>query len=430
MILLLPVCLMLLLGSCADNIAEDVAKSGNTPATRDVTFALSQIGDSHFDVTTRSNGTAITDKYVVQLYLFKARNGSDGYYDYILERIEPVRVPLFTIRNLETMSLYKIVFLAVPAVQSEALNVIDFASVNMTSGGEWPIQIPTANATPSTTPTNGSLLENCYVSFFDDAANSVPNYGGGRTQPVLPETIQAERELEIFGYGSELYPGMTYSTPVNVLLKRQYGIVEFRYTDAQPGDKLTCSFSSDYYRLYISQIVQEIKANSDTQADTEPTYKLDNEAVFPSNVFDALGHETGDYYSASCLFRTNQRGLPVFSKTVTLNAGENSIRVYMPFTTVARVGTEVEDIYKANFIRTDLLDGNGSSIYGPYGDIVLKVERGGELVKEFKLEATTFPIYRNGTTVFTTVGETEMRLTFTGNGGIDLDDDSWDGIVE
>lgn len=413
--ILLSVCILSVLCSCSDNELPISPEKEKTEGMRSITFALLDIDNGQLQVTTRAKGTVVLDNYVVMFYLF-GKSADDNFQ---LIQKEQVRTPLYTIENIEEEGVYKYLFVATSLANTSALDAIDFTSGSM-NPDDFTVILPSKIATPA----DKNILENCYIGYFDDIANSVPGYG--KDVSTDPETIVVQKDLDIFGCGAVIQPGMVYSTPVNVLLQRQFGIVEFKFTDAQAGDKLTCSFSSEYYRLYLSQMVW---------AKDKWVYSSDNTAIFPENLFENIGlpsYPKGDYYSALAVYRSGFGILPIFTKSKVLSAGENSVQIYMPYTTAQPVGSIVEDIYKANYIRTELTDINGSIVKGFYGNITLTVERGGTVLNTYTLPDTSFPIYQNGKTVFTTVGKDYFQVKFgqvsdISNDGINLDPDGWHG---
>lgn len=412
--------LLSLLFACSDDKLPEAVTPANKEGKRTITFSISHKEERNFEVTTKAEGTVVTDEYAVKIYLFeKVKNETTRQDEFRLIQSNPVTTPLYTLEGLNEESTYTYIFVATSLANKTALEAIDFSSVIMTPDPS--ITLPMTPASPQAK----SILENCFISFFDDPANNIPSYGAAYSPD--PETIPVNRDLDIYGCGSTILPGMTYYTPVDVVMERQFGVVEFVFQDAQAGDRLTCSFSSEYYRLYLSQFVTD-------KSDPDPTYTSENAAAFPAGVFTDLGltdYSEGDYYSASGVYFSAYGILPVFQKTKVLTNGENSIQVYMPYTTAAAVGSNVNDLYKANYIRTDFEDLNGAPIKGPKGDITLKVEREGSVLKTYTLSSTPFPIYRNGKTIFSTVGKDYIEIKFgspdASMDGIHLPDDIWNG---
>lgn len=418
-ILIISVCFSSLLYSCTDDNLADTPTKESSEGKRNITFAISAGDGNDLDVTTRGKGTVVTDDYAVKFYLFE--KNTSGRYE--LVRIEEITQPLYTIEDLKTEGTYKYTFVATSIANKEALNVMDFSSVNWGGDTGFDVPIPSQDAS-----VNNSVLENCFISFFDDRAKSIPNFGTGTDDfsDAYPETIFINRDLDIFGYGSYIAPGMTFYTPIEVIMERQFGIVEFVYQDSQAGDKLTCSFSSDYYRLYLSQFTLD-KTKSEPEI-----MSSDNNAEIPTDVFTNSGldlYTTGDYYSASATYKTFYSMLPIFTRTKELGNGENSIQVYMPYTTAEVVGNSVDEKYQANCIRTNFSSASGTK--EDHQGITLKVERGGAVIKTYK-SSTSFPIYRNGKTIFRTVGDDFLQVNFgpangTSSDGIQIDGDGWHG---
>lgn len=410
-ILILSVILSVLVCSCSDEISVDTPPKESSGKCS-VTFNLSKDSGSDFEMATRSSSIIpIPEDYSVMFYLFK----EDGN-DYKLVRgPEIIKSSVLTLDNLTEDAEYRYVFVAIHnPTQDESiakvLKALDFGTTKMTPE-EWTITPPSEAST-----TNNSLLENCFLELFD--YETYGNFEDGSKREYI--IIDSNKNMDIFGAGSYFLPG-SITAAIGVTLERQVGVVEFKYEDAAIGDQLECSFSSDYYRLYLSQMVKD-KNNTN--------YTSDNTAIFsftsasPDNPIK--DYTQGDYYSVSRLFYTNVIGLPTFKKTVTLNGTENSIKVYMPYTTSAMVGTSVNNVYKANYIRTNISE---YDINEP-GDITLNITKAdGSPAQSFK-KAGTFPIYRNGKTVFTTVGSEYLSVNFGNNtdDGIHLpDDDKWNG---
>lgn len=413
-ILIISVCFSSLLYSCTDDNLADTPTKESSEEKRSITFAISAGDGNNLNVTTKAKGTVVTDDYAVKFYLFE-KNKSSSRYELI--RIEDITQPLYTIEDLKTEGTYKYTFIATKQANKSTLEAMDFSSI--TWNGDMTITLPNKNASVA----SKSLIENSYISFFDDQNQGIPSYGVFGSADC--ETIEVKRDLDIFGCGAEIAPGMTFNTPINVIMERQFGIVEFVFQDAQAGDELTCSFSSEYYRLYFTQMTKEI---------TRQYFVSDNDAEIASGIFTNAGlsdYTKGDYYSALGAYQSGYGLLPIFKKTKTLAAGENSIQVYMPYTTAEAVGNNVDEKYKANYIRTNLSDINGTPITGQKGSITLKVKRGGVDLKTYTTDIS-FPIYRNGKTIFRTVGDDFLQVNFgpaneSSGDGIQIDGDGWHG---
>lgn len=412
-ILIISVCFSSLLYSCTDDNLADTPTKESSEGKRSITFAISAGDENNLNVTTKAKGTVVTDDYAVKFYLFE-KNANDRYE---LIRKEDITQPLYTIEDLKTEGTYKYTFIATKQANKSALDAMDFSSTKWDLSN-YTITLPNANASVI----SKSLIENSYISFFDDQGKNIPGYGYEYSPDC--ETIEVKRDLDIFGCGSEIAPGMTFNTPINVIMERQFGIVEFVFQDAQAGDELTCSFSSEYYRLYFTQMTKEI---------ARQYFVSDNDAEIASDIFANLGFDytKGDYYSALGVYRSGYGILPIFKKTKTLAAGENSIQVYMPYTTAETVGSNVDDIYKANYIRTEFTDIVGNTIKAQKGSVTLEVKRGGTQIKRYTTDIP-FPIYRNGKTIFKTVGDDFLQVKFgptndTSGDGIQIDGDGWHG---
>lgn len=409
-ILILSVILSAIISSCSDEIAVDNSGTKNKCS---VTFHLSKSNDSGLDMITRSgNIIPIPENYSVMFYLFQA----EGNEYKLMRGPESITSPVLTLDGLTEDQEYRYVFVAInnPTKNEAIANVLkalDFGTTVM-APGVWSIQLPVEASTA-----NNSLLKNCFLDIFD-----YTTYGDAGDPDKIEEiTIDPNKDMDIFGAGSYFLPG-SMTAAIGVTLERQVGVVEFKYEDAIAGDQLECSFSSDYYRLYLSQMVKD-KNNPDYTSENAAAFSYASDTVDPP--FNT--YKQGDYYSVSRLFYTNYLGLPTFKKSVTLSGTENSIKVYMPYTTSAIVGTTVDDIYKAHYIRTTL----SADATNTPGDITLHITAMDGTKKSFRKAGVPFPIYRNGKTIFTTVGSDYLSVNFgnsASDNGIYLpNEDKWDG---
>lgn len=397
--------LIICLYACADKeITEGSEEKGN--GLRNITLTIQKAEGEYFGGMTKAKGSLVPSDYTVLFYLFERVDLAQDpdYEKFRLIRREQITAPLYTIKNLRIDGFYQFVFIAAKTDVAQLLSAKDFATAvygnesnTITLAGEAVL--------------NKSLLSDCYLELFGTATS--PTYGDPN-YPDVKETFVIDQDLEIFGDGFTLIPGTEYATPVNVLMQRQLGVVEFECPDAQEGDVLTASFSSDYYRLYLSQMVRDINTRK---------YTSENQAVFSPSPLDWPVPPPGDYYSSSFYFLNNvQSGLPVYQKTQTMAAGQKRIRMYLPYTSADTAGTVVPEINKANYKRTEAAVGQN----GPEGSIKLIVNRSGSL-KTYE-SVSTFPIYRNTRTLFKATGEGLLIIGFGGtNGGINIDDDIWDG---
>lgn len=391
--------------ACADKEITDGGED-SVHGVRNITFAIQKEGE-YFGGNTKAKGSLVPSDYTVLFYLFERVDAAQDpdYEKFRLIRREQITSPLYTIKDLRTEGYYQIVFIAAKTDIARLLSAKDFAtavygndSYTITLAGEATL--------------NKSLLPNCYLELF--GTSTTPTYGD-LNDPNVKETFTISQDIEVFGDGSILVPAMEYSTPVNVLMRRQLGVVEFECPDAQEGDILTASFSSDYYRLYLSQMVQDVKTRKFTS---------ENNAVFSPSPQGWDVPPPGDYYSSSFYFLNNtQSGLPVFQKIQTMTAGQKRIRIYAPYTSADTAGTVVAEINKANYKRTEAAVG----LQGPEGSVKLIVNRGG--TSKIYQSTSTFPIYRNTRTLFKATGEGLLIVGFGSgaSGGINIDDDIWDG---
>lgn len=373
---------------------ENEWDAGNEEGTTSVTFQLNGLDNGDFSASvTRAAETIIPvdfSQYAVRFYLFE-ENGTDrrGEPAYILKESLDVTEPTFTMEKLTANANYKYVFIATKADKAETeikalLTPRDFGEFNP----DYP-----DNTLPEIK--GQSLISNSYLPI---AQTDAFDYSA--------TTAQAPESSDIYAEGFDLSTSFTFHTPIGIVLKKQVGMVEFRIKLDAGSHTLSCSIPSDFYRLYLSQIAR---------VDMKSEYtSLNHASVTNTSYADFTDYISGDYYSGfgspSLLSFTRE-------ETVTVtNADEYTyFRIYMPYTTAASVGTAVADEQKANYNRTSKAAGT----------MTLTIDGTSYTYKE------AFPIYRDAKTYFYIQGD-KLIADFTGgtDGGIDLDDNEWDGWEE
>lgn len=382
---ILFITLTFILVSCNQDEIITEKKKTNT-----VTFLLSKIEEGGF--TTATPKTRAIDwldfgKYVVKLYLFgettNQQNPNTGENRFLLEKIIDVTEPVITIDVTPNKS-YKYVFAATTKGQEALLGTKDFGPLNFDNTSH--------DAVIGTT-----YMDNCY---FQLAATDGFNYSGNAT-------TESRVNQEFYADGYTINTSFDFSTPVGVVLRRQVGMVEFQLANVKDGDAVSCSIPTDYYRLYLTQICKlSVKDNY-----------VSSNSVYP----DVNGYTdcSYDYYSYVANYNMGSPYTFSFTRTETLSGVTNSkynFQIFMPYTTAAAVGSNVSTTEQANYYVTQNSNSTG-----------VKLTING---KSYSYNQP-FPIYRDAKTYFMIKGTQLVTNWASGSGGgIDLDDDKWDGITQ
>lgn len=373
---------------CLFSCSEETAME-ETAATHTLTFNLS----GHFSTrTTQARTIDWIDfgKYMVKFYLFKENKGklhpTTGKSVYVLESMREVTEPVVTIEVTPDTN-YKYIFAATTKGQSDLLTIKDFGTLNFDN-------YPVYGSPEAVVGT--SVMDNCY---FQLAAEDAFDYSGAANT-----TNRVDQELYADGY--TINTSFNFSTPIGVVLRRQVGLVEFQLSNVKDGDVVSCSVPTDYYRLYLTQI---------NKINTTDNYQSSNEA-FPDNNWSDLYQ---DYYSHVVTYNAGTPEMLSFTKQETLSGISNSkhnFRIFMPYTTIKEVGGSVPATEQANYKVKNGAVGTG-----------VKLTINGTTYSYTQ----SFPIFRDGKTYFMIKG-TQLVTYWSPNsdGGIDLDDDKWDGVTE
>ena len=387
--------LLALLSSCSD---EDLSGNGNNSdmgGTKTLNFTLSiDAGDGLSVATRASSGTniiPIPSDYRIYVYWFKGKLDG-GQIKYYFEEANEVSSSLYT-REVEVEGKYAYLFLAVPKDKGydnviEPTNMRDFGQANL----EDESLIINSSQLAKT-----SNLNNCFLPFLEE--DRAENENSKKTE------FKVTRNLQIFGDGNYITAGYELHAPANIVLRRQFGAVEIQGTSNLQGKQVKCSVKSDYYRLYFSQMIKPANSASISE---DGYYNSENLAS------DESGYVISDYFTT-----TYYKSIPSF--TFDLNPDVNfltekgNLLIYLPYTEARRngpVGAGHTTLYSM-------------SIGGPEEGPSLTVTIDGD---EYKYN-DPFPIRRN-TKAFFYIEGTELHFSGKdGNGGIDLDDDKWDGVA-
>lgn len=372
--------LICLITSCREDEPDLPEVSGTT---RTVTFNLSGVERLFGTSLTRASANQVVDlaRFDVMFYLFRQIGGNGKYQLAVKKQVTEI---LFTM-DVDAGVDYKYVIAAAVKIPGQAVNPLivakDYNTMDV-MGGTFEVQDASTNG--------GSYLENC---FFDISGN---------VDYTQDEAKSMNSNPEIFADGFDLLTSYDFHTPVDLVLKRQVGAVEFKITGLTPGVQHTfeCAVPSDYYRLYLSQIVR---------GDVNKDHSSQNLGL-NSDLFDLANVEAGDYYGKIAEANGTTSFL-LFTKNETVTSGENyDFYMYMPYT-IASQGTPTASLYYQG-------NANGSSSLGN-GSLTLTIDG----TRSYTY-AKPFPVYRNKKSYFLLKGENDLECKL---GNIGLDDDPWDG---
>lgn len=384
--------LLALLSSCSDEELSGNGNNSDMEGTKTLNFTLSIDAGDGLSVGTRASSSKniipIPSDYRVYVYWFKGDDGTNFYF----EEAEEVSGSLYS-RKVDIEGKYAYLFLAVPKGKRYD-NVIELD--NMRDFGQ-------ANVGDLTSTKSGKLisgtskLKNCFLPFLEEDGTEQENYD--KTE------FKVTRNLQIFGDGNYITAGYDEHFPASIVLRRQFGAVEIQGTSSLQGKQVKCSVKSDYYRLYFSQMIKPANSASISE---DGYYNSENSALDQS-----VQTSDGDYYSSTYY---NDR-IPSFAFSQEANGDflteKGNLLIYLPYTEARRNGP-------AECGHTTLY-GWGVTPEGP--SLTVTIDG-----REYTYN-DPFPIRRN-TKAFFYIEGTELHFSGKdGNGGIDLDDDKWDGVA-
>ena len=385
--------LLALLSSCSDEELSGNGNNSDMEGTKTLNFTLSIDAGDGLSVGTRAssgkNIIPIPSDYRVYVYWFKGDDGTNFYF----EEAEEVSGSLYS-RKVDIEGKYAYLFLAVPKGKGYD-NVIELD--NMRDFGQ--VDVGDFSSTKSGNLIFGiSNLDNCFLPFLEEDGTEQENYD--KTE------FKVTRNLQIFGDGNYITAGYDMHVPASIVLRRQFGAVEIQGTSTLQGKQVICSVKSDYYRLYFSQMIKPANSASISE---DGYYKSQNIAIDKSN------QAKGDYYSST----SYNEIVPSFVFNQEANGDflteKGNLLIYLPYTEAHRNGP-------AGKGHTTLYN---MSDEGPEEGPSLTVTIDGH---EYTYN-DPFPIRRN-TKAFFYIEGTELHFSGKdGNGGIDLDDDKWDGVA-
>lgn len=346
--------------SCSEDIPGGKEQSGNSTVTFEVGIDASMM--------TRATGDygSVSD-YKTTVYIFtKIRDVDAGvpqpddknfYEGFTFYESKELNSALFTY-NMQEDKLYLFTFIACEKPYAEkGLGKVVYA-------GDSALEDIAV----------GTELTKCFVPVFE---NSFDNSGEGYFKPY-PKEPDAKDDFMIFGAAHQIN-GMAQGNykPEKITLTRQLGAVVFK---AQAStEQVTCKVASDYYRLYLLQMLGE------------NGYSLFND------------------YASSAMF-------PLMCKEFSGSA-DGIYTFYLPCTTIKTPSTFSPDSDgQANCFTTE----------GWEELVETSITVNGTT---YKLDPTVkFPIFPNYKTILTADDGSRLDVSFGGNdGGIDLED-KWNGM--
>lgn len=374
-LLLISLLIGCVLVSCSENVIENDIPQKDKETQ--ITFSLDGLETS---LSTRSPGAIDFATYSIKLFVFKRTTG-DLWKGFLLDRI-PIDIETSLVAvDIDNMSEYLYVFIAVPSAFKEKL-VLKKGMYSPTDAAE------------------GSDYQVCYVPVFDETTVN-QNLQTGNYQ-VFTDQVSTGKKQDFMIYGwaknfpSNLAADGKY-TVQSVILTRQLGAIEFK---APTGKKITgCSIYSNFYRLYLTQMTDQKKiAGVIQETNTDMDITSDLVGNYPS-------------YAANIV--------------KTFPADSTNYRIYVPCTTLSTTVDEIPEVECANTYKGTVfwegmgsLDPDWNDPSSPTSVIVDGIEYKTQL---------PFPVFPNRTTVLTINDGSSIKVTFTNaaGGGIDLDDDTW-----
>lgn len=376
--------------SCSEDVIEDssTAQQGKKGS---VSFLLSGIDAG---VSTRAAQNIDFSQYTVKCYVFKQNEESSGYDCTLIQEVD-VRNSLITFDNLEAGKHHCFAFFAVRNGYKDKLVLKEYTGTDESSD-TYPDYF-----TPKDAQINVSNFQKCFLQVFDES-------GLGQNEGFLQaHSGSADEDFMIYGIQVETTPVDTDYQMQKISLKRLLGAVEFNPNNV--GKITECKVYSNFYRLYLTQM----QVNDAT----------------------TLNGVTGMVTMGDFEFRSDFAGnwIPTTSTTAALRKefGEETqrYRIYLPCTTIKTYSENVKipEVECANtYIYTlsawDWEDESGGNIPSTPTSVTI----GGT---EYSIKSP-FPIFPNRTTVLTVGNGNQLTVSFkglSGTGGIDVDNDDWDG---
>ena len=374
--------------SCSEDVIEDdhAAQQGKKGS---VSFLLSGIDAG---VSTRAAQNIDFSQYTVKCYVFKQNEGSSGYDCTLIQEVD-VRNSLITFDNLEADKHHCFAFFAVRNGYKDKLVLKEYTGTDE-SAEKYPDYF-----TPKDAQINVSNFQKCFLQVFDESGLG---QNGGFLQA---HSGSADEDFMIYGVQVETEPVDTDYQMQEISLKRLLGAVEFNPNNV--GKITECKVYSNFYRLYLTQM----QVNDAT----------------------TLNGVTGMGTMGDFEFRSDFVGnwIPTTSTTAALRKefGEETqrYRIYLPCTTIKTYSENVKipEVECANTYIYTLKGWDWEDVTNiPFTPTSVTIEG-----TEYSIKSP-FPIFPNRTTVLTVGNGNQLTVSFkglSGTGGIDVDNDDWDG---
>lgn len=376
-LLLISLLIGCVLVSCSENVIENDIPQKDKETQ--ITFSLDGLETS---LSTRSPGAIDFATYSIKLFVFKRTTG-DLWKGYLLDRI-PIDIETSLVAvDIDNMSEYLYVFIAVPSAFKEKL-VLKKGMYSPTDAAE------------------GSDYQVCYVPVFDETTVNQDLLTGNYQVFTDQVSTDKKQDFMIYGWAKNFPPNLAADgkyTVQSVILTRQLGAIEFK---APTGKAITeCSIYSNFYRLYLTQMTEQKKT---------------------AGVIQETHSEAGDYITSDLV--GNYYSYPA-NIVKTFPAGSSNYRIYVPCTTLSTTVGNIPEVECANTYKgTVFWEGKGSldpDWNDPSSPTSVTVDG-----TKYKTQLP-FPVFPNRTTVLTINDGSSIKVTFTNaaGGGIDLDDDTW-----
>ena len=355
--------------SCSEDITGQPETTGNGTTSLTINIKGFDTG-----IQTRTGESYHPDDYLVDMYIFSEQKSSagSGFEGYTYEGKKAFETErLVTLTDLDVSKNYAFIFVGYEPEYKDYKGVTPMIFDEINGAGY---------SNPETQKlTEGSNYTNTYIEVLD----GMNNYGieNGYIYPY-EKAEGADDDFMIYGcafdWAAKEFPSYT---PASVTLTRQIGAVVFRtQITADEINETSCDIYSQYYRLYLSQILES----------KEKGTKNENE----------------DYLINS--------GSPV-QKTFSAPSRENADAskdyiIYVPCTTTRSVDSVKE-----------------------HPDEYANMESSSGYITSFSINGekyTTsqpFPVFPNRRTILTLMDDNQLSVSFEGVGGGISYDDEWNG---
>lgn len=372
--------------SCSEDVIEDnpAAQQGKKGS---VSFLLSGIDAG---VSTRAAHDIDFSQYSVKCYVFEQNEGSKRYDCTWVQEI-PVSKSFFTINGLTEDKFHCFVFLAVKKEHENFLQLKEYTS----KSGEITDHYANYSA-PQNAVINTSKYEKCFLQVFNESGLG---QAGGFLHPLAEDFM-------VYGVQAETVPTSTDYTMQKVTLKRLMGAVEFEANDA--GNITECNVFSNFYRLYFSQM------------------KYNN----PTTLNGATGIDNGGENWSDFAGNWTNVNDPSNYTTATLkkefSQETKKYRIFLPCTTIQEYSenNEIPEVQRVNTMAGTLNSYDDPELDVPINPTSVTINGKKYITK------SSFPVFPNRITVFKVNDGNHLEISFkglNGSGGIDVDNDDWDG---